>query len=68
MIIIMDATWSVRITEELNERLSSLISDSGLNSKDFINQLIQSYELKDAARLQLLSSIYVEELTPKHAE
>ena len=59
----MDTPWSVRIPEELKEKLSSLISESGLNSKDFINQLVQSYALKEMARLQPLVNTDIEELS-----
>jgi len=59
----MDTTWSVRIPEELKEKLSLLISESGQNAKDFINQLVQLYALKETARLEPHVSVDIEELS-----
>lgn len=59
----MDTTWSVRIPEELKEKLSLLISESGQNSKDFINQLVQLYSLKETARNHPIINMDIEELT-----
>lgn len=61
--LIMDTTWSVRIPEELKEKLSLLISESGQNSKDFINQLVQLYTLKETGKIHPIINIDIEELT-----
>lgn len=59
----MDATWSVRIPEDMKERISNMITESGLNSKEFLTQVIQAYELKAAKELQPLMESDIDELT-----
>jgi len=58
----MDATWSVRIPDEMKEKISGMISDLGLNSKDFLSQVIQGYELKMAKGIQPLMEADINEL------
>lgn len=58
----MDATWSVRMPEEMKEKISVMINESGLNAKDFISQIIQAYELKAARKLQPVMDADIEEL------
>jgi chromosome segregation ATPase len=41
----MATTWGVKMEEEEKERLQSLIEQSGLNSKDFMNELVAAYEV-----------------------
>lgn len=59
----MDATWSVRMPEEMKEKISAMINESGLNAKDFINQIIQTYEMKTARKLQPVMEADIEELS-----
>lgn len=59
----MDATWSVRMPEDMKEKISNMITESGLNSKDFLTQAIQMYELKTARKLQPLMESDIDELT-----
>ena len=42
----MDSTWSVRIPDELKEKITNIVTESGLNTKEFLANIIQSYELK----------------------
>lgn len=42
------STWAVKIDDEEKERLSQLIDDSNLTSKDFLAQMIAVYELSKA--------------------
>ena len=58
----MDSTWSVRIPDEMKEKISGMISESGLNSKDFLAQIIQIYELKQVKDLQPLIESDIDEL------
>ena len=37
----MSTTWSAKIDDEQKERLQTLIDDSGLSSKDFLESLSQ---------------------------
>lgn len=59
----MDATWSVRMPEDMKEKISAMITESGLNAKDFISQIIQSYELNAARKLQPVMDADIEELS-----
>lgn len=59
----MDTTWSVRMPDEMKEKMSSIITESGLNAKDFISQIIQTYELKAAGKLQPVMDADIEELS-----
>lgn len=59
----MDSTWSVRIPDEMKEKISGLVSESGLNSKDFLAQIIQVYELKNAKDTQPLLGSDIDELS-----
>jgi hypothetical protein len=59
----MDSTWSVRIPDEMKEKISGMISESGLNSKDFLAQIIQIYELKQVKDLQPLMESDIDELS-----
>lgn len=69
-----DTTYSVRIDEETKEKIGELVKKSGLNSKDFMTDLLQTYEInktkevvplieKDLDELQILTrrinSIYI---------
>lgn len=38
-------TWSVKISEEQREKLSNMLQESGLQGKEFISNLINTYEL-----------------------
>ncbi|NLD45761.1 MAG: hypothetical protein GX660_00985 [Clostridiaceae bacterium] len=59
----MDATWSVRMPEDVKEKITSMITESGLNAKDFISQIIQSYELKEVRKMQPVMDADIEELS-----
>ena len=49
--------------EEMKEKISAMITESGLNAKDFISQIIQTYELKAARKLQPVMDADIEELS-----
>ena len=59
----MDTTWSVRMPDEMKDKMSAIISESGLNAKEFISQIIQAYELKAARKLQPVMDADIEELS-----
>lgn len=59
----MDTTWSVRMPDEMKEKMSDIITESGLNAKEFISQIIQTYELKAARKLQPVMDADIEELS-----
>ena len=59
----MDATWSVRMPEDMKEKISAMITESGLNAKDFISQIIQTYELNAVRKLQPVMDADIEELS-----
>lgn len=59
----MDTTWSVRMPDEMKDKMSAIIIDSGLNAKEFISQIIQAYELKAAKKLQPVMDADIEELS-----
>lgn len=59
----MDTTWSVRMPDEMKEKMSAIITESGLNAKEFISQIIQAYELKAARKLQPVMDADIEELS-----
>jgi len=40
-----DATYSVRLPEELKDKISEIISESGLTGKDFMADLVELYRL-----------------------
>ena len=54
-------TWSAKIEEEQKEKLQKLIEESNLSVKDFLGQLVDSYELNSA-------KIQVEEVSQDIAE
>jgi myosin heavy subunit len=62
-----DSTYSVRIDDQLKDKISDLIKESGLNSKDFMATMVQNYEInktkevipllnQDLTELQTLTS------------
>lgn len=59
----MDTTWSVRMPDEMKEKMSAIINESGLNAKEFISQIIQAYELKAIKKLQPVMDADIEELS-----
>ena len=59
----MDSTWSVRISDEMKEKISAMLSESGLNAKDLLTQIIQGYELKMSKSMQPLMEPDITELT-----
>lgn len=59
----MDTTWSVRVPEEMKEKISAMIADSGLIPKDFMGQIMQLYELNMIKQIQPFMAVDVEELS-----
>ena len=41
-----DITWSVKMPEELKEKISEKLQETGLTGKDFIDSLLTAYELQ----------------------
>jgi len=62
-VMCMDGTWSVRMPEDMKEKISTIITESGLNAKDFLAQIIQAYELKTSRKPQPVMESDIEELT-----
>jgi len=58
----MDSTWSVRIPDDLKEKIANVVTKSGLNTKDFLANIIQSYELKMAGNEQTIFEPDIDEL------
>ena len=44
-----DAILSVRINEELKDKFVTLAQSSGINNKEFMEQLVSVYELNNTA-------------------
>ena len=40
-----DSTYSVRIDDAMKEKINDLIKQSGLNEKDFMAEMVQTYEI-----------------------
>lgn len=59
----MDTTWSVRMPEEMKEKISAMITESGLIPKDFMAQIMQLYELNTVKQIQPFMATDVEELS-----
>ena len=59
----MDTTWSVRVPEEMKEKISAMITESGLIPKDFMAQIMQLYELNMIKQIQPFMAVDVEELS-----
>jgi len=59
----LDTTWSVRMPEEMKEKISVMITESGLIPKDFMTQLMQLYELNAIKQIQPFMAVDVEELS-----
>jgi len=59
----LDTTWSVRMPEEMKEKISAMITESGLVPKDFMAQIMQLYELNTIKQIQPFMATDVEELS-----
>jgi len=57
-----DTTYSVRISDEEQERLKNLVSESGLSNKEFFTNLLSTYELQRAKETAPIISADIEEL------
>jgi len=57
-----DTTYSVKISEEDQERLKNLVGESGMSSKEFFTNLLSIYELQRAKELAPIITADVEEL------
>jgi chromosome segregation ATPase len=55
-------TWGVKITEELKQKLTKLIEESGLTAKDFIEELVQVYEAQKTKEVVPAISSDIEEV------
>ena len=42
----VDETWSAEVSSEFKEEISELVKESGLSSKEFLEQLISSYKIE----------------------
>ncbi len=58
----MSTTWGVKMEEEEKERLQALIEQSGLNSKDFMNELVTAYEVNRTKEAVPVISADIDEL------
>ena len=58
----MAEVWSVKIGDEEKERLSQLIEKSGLSSKDFLSNMITTYELSKVKEATPLLKEDIDEL------
>lgn len=41
-----DTVWGVKVTEELKEEIQELVTESGLQNKDFLKQVINIYKIE----------------------
>ena len=57
-----DATWGVKVSDELKEKLQEIIKSDFSSSKDFIEQLVNLHELNKAKQDSNIFSVEVEEL------
>jgi chromosome segregation ATPase len=57
-----DTTWGVKVPEELKERLSKAMQDADLSGKEFVETLLQTYELNMVKQSQYVFSADIEEL------
>ena len=57
-----DATYSVKVSSEDQERLKALVNESGLNQKDFFVQLLSIYELQKARENTPIMASDIDEL------
>jgi len=57
-----DTTWSVRMPVELREKISQLIEQTGLSSKDLVTEMVQIYELNRAKEVLPVMEADIKEL------
>jgi len=57
-----DITYSVKVSEEVQERLKTLVNDSGLNNKDFFINLLSIYETQKAKEITPVLAADIEEM------
>lgn len=57
-----DITYSVKVSEQDQERLKTLVNESGLNNKDFFINLLSIYEIQKAKEITPILTADIEEL------
>lgn len=57
-----DATWGVKVSDELKDRIQNIIRDENTSSKDFIESLVSMYELNKVKYGDNLLKEEIEEL------
>lgn len=57
-----DTTWGVKVPEELKEKVTEAMQNSGLSSKEFVENLLQTYELSHLKETQSVISPDIDEL------
>lgn len=57
-----DTTYTVKVAEDIKERLQTLIESSGQSSKDFFADMISQFELANTKKLSPLLSADIDEL------
>lgn len=57
-----DTTWGQKVPEELKEKLTKAMEDSGLSGKDFLDQLMQAYEMETLKNTQPIFAPDIDEL------
>jgi chromosome segregation ATPase len=61
-VFMTDTTWSVRMPVELREKISQLIEQTGLSSKDLVTEMVQIYELNRAKEVLPVMEADIKEL------
>ncbi len=59
---INNTPWSIRIPQELKDKMTDYIKQSGLSHKDFFEQLVQSYQVKSIKTIPPVFSSDIDEL------
>lgn len=57
-----DVTWGAKTSEELKKRIGELVEESELTSKDFLERMVQTYEIEKAKNRTPIISNDLDEL------
>jgi chromosome segregation ATPase len=57
-----NSPWSIRIPQELKDKMTDYIKQSGLSHKDFFEQLVQNYQVKSIKNIPPVFSSDIDEL------
>lgn len=57
-----DVTWGVKVSEELKEKITETVQQSGLNGKEFVESLLLAYEMQKLKEMQPTMKADLDEL------